>query len=115
MKSNMKTVNFRKLLISHCQKEFENANIDNQEQTLIEQEEALKLKKRRLGNIIFLGEMYKVEMLNARIMHEIVDKLLSMRDDESLECLCKLLMTVGKELDVETKQETKQETPKWAK
>ena len=96
--------NFRKLLISHCQKEFENANIGNQEQTLVEQEEALTLKKRRLGNIKFIGELYKLEMLTARIMHEIVKKLLSMRDEESLDCLCNLLMIVGRKLDVETKK-----------
>ena len=104
MKSNMETVNFRKLLISHCQKEFENANIGNQEQTLVEQEEALTLKKRRLGNIKFIGELYKLEMLTARIMHEIVKKLLSMGDEESLDCLCNLLIIVGRKLDVETKK-----------
>ena len=96
--------NFRKLLISHCQKEFENANIGNQEQTLVEQEEALTLKKRRLGNIKFIGELYKLEMLTARIMHEIVKKLLSMGDEESLDCLCNLLIIVGRKLDVETKK-----------
>ena len=96
--------NFRKLLISHCQKEFENANIGNQEQTLVEQEEALTLKKRRLGNIKFIGELYKLEMLTARTMHEIVKKLLSMGDEESLDCLCNLLIIVGRKLDVETKK-----------
>ena len=103
-KSKTETVNFRKLLISHCQKEFENANNENQEETLIDQEEALTLKKRRLGNIIFVGELYKVEMLTAIIMHSCLEKLLKMRDEESLECLCKLLMTVGKKLNVETKR-----------
>ena len=57
-----------------------------------------------MGNIIFVGELYKEEMLTARIMHGCVQKLLSMRDEESLECLCKLLMTVGKKLNVETKE-----------
>lgn len=111
MKSNMETVNFRKLLISHCQKEFENANIGNQEQTLVEQEEALTLKKRRLGNIKFIGELYKLEMLTARIMHEIVKKLLSMGDEESLDCLCNLLIIVGRKLDVETKKRLSYRVP----
>ena len=103
--------NFRKLLISHCQKEFENANIGNQEQTLVEQEEALTLKKRRLGNIKFIGELYKLEMLTARIMHEIVKKLLSMGDEESLDCLCNLLIIVGRKLDVETKKRLSYRVP----
>lgn len=38
-------------------------------------------------------------MLTEPIMHECVFKLLNNKDEESLECLCKLLRTIGKELD----------------
>ncbi|KAG8180922.1 hypothetical protein JTE90_020148 [Oedothorax gibbosus] len=38
-------------------------------------------------------------MLIEPIMHECIKKLLSEGDEESLECLCKLLKTIGKELD----------------
>ena len=43
-------------------------------------------------------------MLTARIMHECVRKLLNSNpsDEESLECLCRLLTTVGQDLDKET-------------
>ena len=41
-------------------------------------------------------------MLTARIMHECVKRLLKEIDEESLECLCRLLTTVGKELELET-------------
>ena len=37
-------------------------------------------------------------------MHECVKKLLKTTDEESLECLCRLLTTVGQVLDTETKQ-----------
>ena len=40
----------------------------------------------------FIGELYKLGMLTARIMHECVRKLLNSNpsDEESLECLCRL-------------------------
>ena len=43
-------------------------------------------------------------MLTARIMHECVRKLLTSNpsDEEALECLCRLLTTVGQALDKET-------------
>lgn len=63
----------------------------------------MKLRRRSLGNIRFIGELYKLGMLTARIMHECVKKLLKQTDEESLECLCRLLTTVGKDLDEETK------------
>merc|ERR1719225_501412 len=64
----------------------------------------MKLRKRSLGNIRFIGELYKLGMLTARIMHECVRKLLNSNpsDEESLECLCRLLTTVGQDLDKET-------------
>ena len=37
----------------------------------------------------FIGELYKLQMLTARIMHECVKKLLMTTDEESLECLCR--------------------------
>ena len=64
----------------------------------------MKLRRRSLGNIRFIGELYKLQMVTARIMHECVKKLLKTRDEESLECLCRLLTTVGQVLDQETKQ-----------
>ena len=56
----------------------------------------MKLRRRSLGNIRFIGELYKISMLNGRIMHECIRKLLLTTDEESLECLCRLVTTVGK-------------------
>ena len=55
----------------------------------------MKLRRRSLGNIRFIGELYKIQMLNGRIMHECIRKLLLQTDEESLECLCRLVTTVG--------------------
>lgn len=40
-------------------------------------------------------------MLTEAIMHMCVTKLLKDSDEESLECLCQLLTTIGKDLDHE--------------
>ena len=39
----------------------------------------------------FIGELYELGMLTARILHQVVRKLLDIArsDEESLECLCR--------------------------
>uniref|UniRef100_A0A668UK06 Eukaryotic translation initiation factor 4 gamma 1 n=1 Tax=Oreochromis aureus TaxID=47969 RepID=A0A668UK06_OREAU len=114
------TVNFRKLLLNRCQKEFEKdkdddeifekkqkeleaASGEEEKQRLIEELEEAKDKARRrsLGNIKFIGELFKLKMLTEVIMHDCIVKLLKNHDEESLECLCRLLSTIGKDLDFE--------------
>lgn len=46
-----------------------------------------------------IGELFKLKMLTAHIMHDCVVKLLKDEHEESLECLCKLMSTIGKDLD----------------
>ncbi|KAM9370297.1 eukaryotic translation initiation factor 4 gamma 3 isoform 8-T8 [Phaethornis superciliosus] len=114
------TVNFRKLLLNRCQKEFEKDKADDdvfekkqkeleaattpEEKTRLhdELEEAKdKARRRSIGNIKFIGELFKLKMLTEVIMHDCVVKLLKNHDEESLECLCRLLTTIGKDLDFE--------------
>ncbi|XP_042269550.1 eukaryotic translation initiation factor 4 gamma 1-like isoform X5 [Thunnus thynnus] len=114
------TVNFRKLLLNRCQKEFEKDKDDDEifekkqkemeaaageeeKQRLHEELEECKDKARRrsLGNIKFIGELFKLKMLTEVIMHDCIVKLLKNHDEESLECLCRLLSTIGKDLDFE--------------
>ncbi|WAR13850.1 IF4G1-like protein [Mya arenaria] len=66
----------------------------------LEYEESMA-KRRSLGNIRFIGELFKLKMLTENIMHDCVFKLLRTKDPESLECLCRLLTTIGKELDTD--------------
>ena len=56
----------------------------------------MKLRRRSLGNIRFIGELYKISMLNRRIMHECIRKLLLTTDEKLLECVCRLFTSVGK-------------------
>ncbi|XP_051984947.1 eukaryotic translation initiation factor 4 gamma 1a isoform X1 [Xyrauchen texanus] len=114
------TVNFRKLLLNRCQKEFEKDKDDDEifeqkqkvldaategeeRQRLKEELEEAKDKARRrsLGNIKFIGELFKLKMLTEPIMHDCIVKLLKNHDEESLECLCRLFATIGKDLDFE--------------
>lgn len=59
-----------------------------------------KARRRSLGNIRFIGELFNLKMLTVPIMHDCVMKLLKERDEESMECLCMLLSTCGKNLDL---------------
>jgi translation initiation factor 4G len=79
------------------------------------QEDLLKAKRKKLGNIMyvnirlyksliflfsFIGELFKLEMLTDSIMYACIEYLLRDKtDEESLECLYRLLRTIGKELD----------------
>ncbi|XP_077785842.1 eukaryotic translation initiation factor 4 gamma 1 isoform X8 [Podarcis muralis] len=113
-------VNFRKVLLNRCQKEFEKDKDDDEifekkqkemDDTAGPEERARlkeelddardKARRRSLGNIKFIGELFKLKMLTEAIMHDCVVKLLKNHDEESLECLCRLLTTIGKDLDFE--------------
>ena len=55
-----------------------------------------------LGNIRYIGELFKQKMLTEKIMHECVIKLLGdvkNPDLDEVECLCKLLTSIGKLID----------------
>ncbi|XP_047198918.1 eukaryotic translation initiation factor 4 gamma 3-like [Hippoglossus stenolepis] len=114
------TVNFRKLLLIRCQQEFKKDKVDDvvlerkqkelesavsvsteRDRLQLELQEAKMIRRRSIGNIKFIGELFKLKMLTETIMHECVVKLLKNHDQESLECLCTLLTTIGKELDFE--------------
>ncbi|XP_076358075.1 eukaryotic translation initiation factor 4 gamma 3-like isoform X2 [Tachypleus tridentatus] len=118
-------VKFSKLLLTKCQQEFEKDINDeiNKEGRLKQIEEAetaekkcqlqeeleeeeVKAKKRSLGNIRFVGELFKLGMLTTPIMHTCIKKLLGQGDEDSLECLCHLLTTIGKELEREKNKQS---------
>ncbi|KII95639.1 hypothetical protein PLICRDRAFT_48580 [Plicaturopsis crispa FD-325 SS-3] len=63
---------------------------------------AQKAKRQGLGLIKFIGELFKLQMLTERIMHECVKKLLGNvenPEEEEIESLCQLIATVGSLLD----------------
>jgi translation initiation factor 4G len=104
---------FRKYLLNRCQEEFERGwKVNLPPKPEGQTEEAVMLsdeyyiaaaaKRRGLGLVKFIGELYKLGMLTERIMHECVKKLLDydgMPDEAEIESLTSLLKTVGKDLD----------------
>ncbi|KAK0459137.1 armadillo-type protein [Desarmillaria tabescens] len=123
---------FRKYLLNRCQEDFERGWVakeataaaaaskaiedqaakaaaekkgDGEEEIALYSEEyyaAQKAKRQGLGLIKFIGELFKLQMLTERIMHECVKKLLGNvenPEEEEIESLCKLLTTVGQLLD----------------
>lgn len=103
---------FRRLLLNKCQDEFENrskaSNAFDKDGTLSEEElEQYHVAKRKmLGNIKFIGELGKLEMLHEGILHRCIKQLLEKKKNlpiqesaEDLECLCQIMTTVGRRLD----------------
>ena len=115
---------FRKHLLSHCQEDFERrwgskAGATSAAPAKVSEDAAVKgaagasdkadlcsgghsVGRQGLGPILFVGELYKLQMLTERIMHEYVKRLLGNVGDleeEGIECLCRFLTTIGKLLD----------------
>ena len=107
---------FRKYLLNRCQEEFERGwKVDlpqpkegedkkAAEAALLSDEYyvAAAAKRRGLGLVQFIGELYKLNMLTERIMHECVRKLLEFNgipDEAEIESLTKLLKTIGGNLE----------------
>ena len=104
---------FRKYLLTRCQTEFEQGwKLNLPEKPEGETKEAALLsddyyiaaaaKRRGLGLVRFIGELYKLNMLTERIMHECVKKLVDYEgipDEAEVESLTGLLKTIGSQLD----------------
>ncbi|KAJ3125319.1 Cytosolic carboxypeptidase 1 [Nowakowskiella sp. JEL0407] len=113
---------FRRILLNKCQEEFESGQkwADQAEtmakqlkkadelpaderETLMERVFAInKAKRRALGNIHFIGELFKLQMLTEKIIHSCISQLLrniTEPEEEDIESLCKLMTTVGQKID----------------
>lgn len=81
----------------------EELEIEERRKQLKRDDRLLQARRRMLGNIRFIGELFKKSMLTERIMHVCIQKLLGAGEktpsEEDVEALCKLLSTVGSQLD----------------
>ncbi|KAL1449333.1 hypothetical protein WDU94_000528, partial [Cyamophila willieti] len=67
--------------------------------TQYEDEERLNRKK-SVGMMTFIGELFKLRMLHPKVLHSCFEQLLlKPRDVENLECLTKLIMSTGKSVE----------------
>lgn len=108
-----KITTFKRLLLINCRDEFENraalsATYDKKTGTLTGEEEEAKFiaKRKMLGNIKFIGELGKLEMLHDSTIHKCCEHLLVGRrkqpiaeQAEDLECLAHLFKTCGRIID----------------
>uniref|UniRef100_A0A5S6KC67 Eukaryotic translation initiation factor 4 gamma 2 n=1 Tax=Xenopus tropicalis TaxID=8364 RepID=A0A5S6KC67_XENTR len=106
---------FRRLLISKLQDEFENRSrnvelYDKRDSPLLPEEEEQRAiaKIKMLGNIKFIGELGKLDLIHESILHRCIKALLEKKKrvqlkdmGEDLECLCQIMRTVGPRLDHE--------------
>ena len=119
---------FRKYLLNRCQEDFERGWVareatasaaatkvsedqavkvlavqnKNEERPLYSDYAAQKARRQGLGLIRFIGELFKVQMLTKRIMHECMKKLLgNVEHPEEIESSCTLMTTVGQVLDTQ--------------
>uniref|UniRef100_M4BLV4 MI domain-containing protein n=1 Tax=Hyaloperonospora arabidopsidis (strain Emoy2) TaxID=559515 RepID=M4BLV4_HYAAE len=118
---------FRRLLVNRCQVEFEKTNKHvGSQQEKQEKEEidprrrevlAMRAKAKMLGNIRFIGELYKVDLIKQKGVEGCIFYLLGLEllpgveaqegqaqavrfpDEVDLEALCKILATAGKKFD----------------
>jgi translation initiation factor 4G len=107
--TKVKKVTFKRCLLNKCQEEFERADrYDemNDEETMgldatAKASKTRRVRNRMLGNIKFIGELFAQKILNEKIMHDCVKRLLESKEEDTIECLCKLMATIGKLLDRE--------------
>uniref|UniRef100_A0A8C9RVH1 Eukaryotic translation initiation factor 4 gamma 2 n=1 Tax=Scleropages formosus TaxID=113540 RepID=A0A8C9RVH1_SCLFO len=113
--SQKQSTTFRRLLISKLQDEFENRTrnveiYDKHDNPLSSEEEEQRAiaKIKMLGNIKFIGELGKLDLIHESILHKCIKTLLEKKKrvqlkdmGEDLECLCQIMRTVGPRLDHE--------------
>lgn len=105
-------VNFKREILSQCQKEFEKDKTESTDPVV-----ALTLKRKCLGNIKFVGELFIKGMISHSVIfqciHKLVDNFIETTPEsniptlrakvdsrgENIECFCKLVTTVGEFLD----------------
>ena len=126
---------FLKLLLAVCRDKFNNREPDNNNQfnkihrpqansnnsnapanenETDEEERRHLAKQRMLGNVKFIGELNKLDMLSKNVLHHCIQELLDKKKKrtasaqemcEDMECLAQLLKTCGKNLDTEQSKE----------
>ena len=121
---------FKKTLLALCQQLFEEqdaavvADVASDETTseplspeaardkLLEEGLA---RKRSIGLMHFIGELYHVGLIKGHIMIACLQRLLQPDDEERLDCFCKLMTTIGSRLHDDNTEQDKEMQAVWTK
>ena len=105
----------RKYLLNRCQHDFERGwkmqipEVDQNNPDMMSEEyyAAVKAKRQGLGLVVFIGELFKRQMLTDRIMLQCLTRLCDNPKevgDEETETMVKLITTIGKPLDTSSRK-----------
>ena len=122
-KGESEIVGFWRLLLTKCQEQFErdiyaDVDVEGKTQVILDcddvekrrileaelEEDKRRARKKSLGNMKLIGELYRLNMLNVKIMISCVQRLLFPIEEENIECLCTLLRTIGAKLEADCKE-----------
>lgn len=106
---------FLSILLSVCKDKFNNRSSETtqngssnglQHDLLDEEERKYIVKQKMLGNVKFIGELFKLGILQDTVIHKCIQELLSKgittkERCENMECLSQIIRTCGKILDTE--------------
>ncbi|OLY81884.1 Eukaryotic translation initiation factor 4 gamma [Smittium mucronatum] len=106
------TMVVRKILLNRCQTEFESgwkAEIPDDIKS-DEYYQAMKIKRRGLGLVKYVGELFLLNILSEKLVMNLIFSLLSGDDDgfvedETIESAAKLITTVGSKIEENGKSE----------
>lgn len=76
-------IKFKRLLLITCQTEFEKRNSSD---------------NKMASNIVFIGQLFKTQMISEQIINSCIDKLLEQSSHINIECVCKLLEITGNKM-----------------
>jgi translation initiation factor 4G len=94
---------FKKTLLALCQTHFEESDREESLDTIPDnpaerQYQLAQLKKKYIGLMQFIGELYKNKVIKGAIMISCLDRLFKHTDEEKIECFAKLMTTIGERL-----------------
>ncbi len=70
------------------------------ERQRLRKEFSITMRRRSLGNIRFIGELFKLRVVSETFIHDCITRLLELASDESLEYFSMLLIiTTGKDME----------------
>ncbi|KAF2072657.1 hypothetical protein CYY_006036 [Polysphondylium violaceum] len=106
-------ISLKRAILNNCQEEFGKVHDRSTFDTLSKEdreEKEFMIKRRVLGNIKFIGELFKHGVLGEKITKQITTNLIlnteATLSEESIECLVKLINTIGKKIDEADKTTT---------